>query len=676
MPGPEEAENRLRELMDLVHFTEDVALKVHAAASGAEVLRLTNEAFAASPRYFASVLLLNKDRTRLTVTGPAGYPPLQGEAAADLTPAYEIELRRSLILSRVVQKRQIQSVDLLTVLAELLPAPLLSLVSKTGYAREKQSLALAPLERAGEVTGVLAVLAPGLSDYYLPTAVNLARHIGQSLEARAKPAAAAELPPAYSLLDAVADGILITDYERRIVYANAAFGRMHGVSPDEAVGRDWQDYIPLSYQDEINGHLDKIRGQSAVPLGIYETPEVSGRKYWLEAVGSACENKGQPAVMVLLRDITRHRQAETELRRSERDYREVIDSLPQSVFEVDSQGGITFLNPHAFRVLGLSEADFIRGLKMPEQMIPEDRERARQDIQRRLQGEAPEEDEYTILREDGSRSVVSIYTSPILEDDQTVGLRGVMVEMTAARQAAAEKAKADKLESVGTLAGGIAHDFNNLLTGILGNISLAKTYLSSGDKAYELLAESEQSSLRAKEFISRLLTFAPGGAPLKQESRVAVLIRDWVNYSLRGSQTRSTFSLPEDLWPVEVDRVQFGEVISNLVANADQAMEGAGSITITAENADVVQEQISGLAAGRYIKISVTDQGPGISREHLARIFDPFFTTGEAGRGLGLAITYSIIQRHGGHVTVDSEPGVGTTFVIYLPAAKSEPAAE
>jgi len=676
MPGPEEAENRLRELMDLVHFSEDVTLKVHGAASEAEVLRLTNEAFAASSRYFASVLLLNENRTHLTVTGPTGYPPLQDGTAAEIAPAYEIELSRSLILSRVVLKRQAQSVDVMIVLAELLPAPLLSLVTKTGYAREKRSLVLAPLERAGEVSGVLAVLAPDLADYYLPTVVNLARHIGQALETQTKPVVAAELPPAYQLLDAVADGVLITDYELRIIYANKAFGRMHDISPDEAVGRNWRDFIPLPYRGEINDQLAETRERSAVLLGIYETPEVSGRKYWLEAVGSACESEGQPAVAVLLRDITRYRQTETELRRSERGYRELIDNLPQSVFEIDSQGGITFLNPHAFRVLGLSEAEFARGLRIVERLIPEDRERARRDIQRRLQGEVPEESDYTVFREDGSRSVVSIYASRILEGDQTIGLRGVMVETTAARQAAAERAKTDKLESVGTLAAGLAHDFNNMLTGILGNISLAKTYLSPDDKVYELLTESEQSSLRAKEFTSRLLPLAPGGAPLKQKAQVAVLIRDWVNYSLRGSQTRSTFSLPEDLWPVEVDREQFGQVISNLVANADQSMQGAGNIVITAENTDVGQGQVSRLAAGRYVKISVTDQGPGIPREHLARIFDPFFTTGEAGRGLGLTIAYSIIQRHGGHVMVDSEPGVGTTFTIYLPVAEVEPSSE
>jgi signal transduction histidine kinase len=146
-----------------------------------------------------------------------------------------------------------------------------------------------------------------------------------------------------------------------------------------------------------------------------------------------------------------------------------------------------------------------------------------------------------------------------------------------------------------------------------------------------------------------------------------------VKYSLRGSQTRSTFTLPDDLWPVEVDREQFGQVISNLIANADQSMRGAGRIAIAAKDTHVSAGDVPWLATDRYIKISITDRGQGIPTESLSQIFDPFFTTGEPGRRLGLTIAYSIIQRHGGHITVVSKPEEGTTFTIYLPAASAEP---
>jgi signal transduction histidine kinase/CheY-like chemotaxis protein len=247
-------------------------------------------------------------------------------------------------------------------------------------------------------------------------------------------------------------------------------------------------------------------------------------------------------------------------------------------------------------------------------------------------------------------------------------------ETRAARPEVAEL-RADRMDSIGTLAGGIAHDFNNLLTGIVGNISLAKTYVKPDDKVYELLEESEKASLNAREVTSRLLTFAKGAAPVKRLVPIAELIRDWVTYSLRGSQTRTTFNLPEDLWPVEVDREQFGQVITNLVINADHAMHGAGKLAINVENA-VIEAGAGDVAPGSYVKISIIDRGEGIAREHLDKIFNPYFTVGGLGhgQGLGLAITYSIVHRHGGYVTVDSEPGVGTTFFIYLPVAAVKPA--
>jgi signal transduction histidine kinase/CheY-like chemotaxis protein len=246
---------------------------------------------------------------------------------------------------------------------------------------------------------------------------------------------------------------------------------------------------------------------------------------------------------------------------------------------------------------------------------------------------------------------------------------------TRAAQPEVEGLRADRMDSIGTLAGGIAHDFNNLLTGIVGNISLAKTYVKPDDKVYELLEESEKASLNAREVTSRLLTFAKGADPVKRLVPIAELIRDRVTYSLRGSQTRTTFNLPEDLWPVEVDREQFGQVITNLVINADHAMHGAGKLAINAGNA-VVEAGAGDVAPGSYVKISIIDRGEGIAREHLDKIFDPYFTTGGLGRGLGLAITYSIVRRHGGYVTVDSEPGVGTTFFIYLPVAAVKPLPE
>jgi nitrogen-specific signal transduction histidine kinase/ActR/RegA family two-component response regulator len=229
----------------------------------------------------------------------------------------------------------------------------------------------------------------------------------------------------------------------------------------------------------------------------------------------------------------------------------------------------------------------------------------------------------------------------------------------------------EKLESVGRLAGGIAHDFNNILTAILGNISLAERHIEPKGKAAERLLEAKKASVRAKGLTQQLLTFSRGGAPIKEVASIAELLEESALFALRGSDVKCEFSLPDDLWSIEIDRGQMSQVITNLVINADEAMPKGGLLAIRAKNTVIEREGVlPPLPEGDYVEITVEDYGVGIPKEHLGRIFDPYFTTKQKGTGLGLATTHSIIKNHGGCITVESEPGAGTTFHIYLPASK------
>ncbi|MGD0844435.1 MAG: ATP-binding protein [Geobacteraceae bacterium] len=228
------------------------------------------------------------------------------------------------------------------------------------------------------------------------------------------------------------------------------------------------------------------------------------------------------------------------------------------------------------------------------------------------------------------------------------------------------------LESLGILAGGIAHDFNNLLTAIMGNTSLAKMFTEPDTKIYARLEEVEKASLRARDLTQQLLTFSKGGAPIKKVTSIADIICDSSRFALRGSHARCKFNIMEDLWPVEVDEGQISQVISNLAINADQAMPEGGVVEIRAENVTLLKGQVVTLEPGRYIRLSITDSGIGIPKDHLNKIFTPYFTTKQRGSGLGLATSYSIINKHGGVIIVESEIGRGTTFNIYLPASGKE----
>ncbi len=232
-----------------------------------------------------------------------------------------------------------------------------------------------------------------------------------------------------------------------------------------------------------------------------------------------------------------------------------------------------------------------------------------------------------------------------------------------------ELQRASKLESVALLAGGIAHDFNNILTAMLGHIALAQNHAAPAETVINSL---EKACLHATDLTRQLLSFAKGNAPNRQVESIGAIVRESVDFALHGTALRGVFDIPPGgLHPVEVDRGQIHQVINNLVINATQAAHDRGRLRVTVDNVAVTREQPVGtLAPGAYVRVSIEDNGTGIPPEHLTRIFDPYFTTKETGTGLGLATAYSIIKKHDGLIRVESEPGHGTTFFIYLPASQ------
>ena len=231
------------------------------------------------------------------------------------------------------------------------------------------------------------------------------------------------------------------------------------------------------------------------------------------------------------------------------------------------------------------------------------------------------------------------------------------------------------LESIAALSGGIAHDYNNLLTAIIGNISLAQTYLNPDDKVFLLLSQALAASKTAKDLTQKLITFSKGGSPDKKIAEVAKLVKNATEFTLSGSNLKCDFNFPENLWPVEVDSSQIGQAIHNMIMNAREAMPEGGLLEVRAENV-TGDDDLSNLSNGNYVKISITDCGKGIPKKNLQKIFNPYFSTKKMGTkkgtGLGLSICHSIIRKHGGNVTVESKHRQGTTFHLYLPGANGK----
>lgn len=281
--------------------------------------------------------------------------------------------------------------------------------------------------------------------------------------------------------------------------------------------------------------------------------------------------------------------------------------------------------------------------------------------------------ELTMLSEKRTNFPVSITVGKVASRGVTSEFRWLVRDITKPRQLEVELQKADRLESIGVLAGGIAHDLNNFLTVILGNLSLVKRCTQEDPKATRYLQYMEEAIKQTGNLTGQLLTFANGGKPLTKAVSIAKLIEEDSAFALSGSKSRCELFLMDDLPSVEIDQGQITQVITNLLINADQAMQEGGIIKISAKKLAIYGENSTlPLQPGNYVVVSIIDEGPGISSQELPKIFDPYFTTKKHGSGLGLTICYSIVKKHGGHISVQSVVGKGTGFTIYLPVSSGQ----
>jgi two-component system, cell cycle sensor histidine kinase and response regulator CckA len=284
---------------------------------------------------------------------------------------------------------------------------------------------------------------------------------------------------------------------------------------------------------------------------------------------------------------------------------------------------------------------------------------------------------FVLAGRDGSLRPVARTASEIHGPEKRVlGSVVVFRDVSVEERVEQEALKTQKLESLSLIAGGIAHDFNNLLTGIVGNLSLVRTLVPGEGRVRDCLEEAEKAGMRAHLLTQQLLTFARGGAPVRKVVDLADLVRESALFAIHGSPVRGSFSFPAGLWPVQADPGQLSQVVHNLVLNAVQAMPRGGEVRIGGANQTLEGGNPFGLPAGRYARVWVEDDGPGVSEKVRGVIFDPFFTTKPGGSGLGLASTFSILRRHGGAVALDPPAGKGATFTFFLPASGEGPQEE
>ncbi|MCX7847759.1 MAG: PAS domain S-box protein [bacterium] len=472
-----------------------------------------------------------------------------------------------------------------------------------------------------------------------------------------------------TLFDLSPSGVVLEDVDGTIIDANAAFCRIFGYERHEILGRHVRMLLPVESQSEVEKNLARLREGERLQHVVTNIRK-NGHKIEVE-LREACVRlpDGTRMIVVLVDDVTERVRMLKALCESEERFRLIFESCTLGIATMDlATQRLVQVNPALCRMLGYSAKDLCK-LTLRDITPAEDWEQEMAAARPVREGKAP----YFTLRKRYVRRDGSIFwgqlTASLVRDahGQPMYGLGIVEDITTRLAQEQELLRARNLESLGLLAGGIAHDFNNILTVILGNASLARQLPSMQEAAAaRLLEEIERAATRARGLTQQLLTFAKGGAPVRQLASLREVIIESALFASGGSACSCQFEIPEDLWPVEIDTTQMSQVFQNLVLNAVQAMPHGGEVRIRARN--VFVENDERVPRGNYVEVAVIDRGVGISPEHLMRIFDPYFTTKKGGSGLGLTTALSIVQRHGGRIDVLRNEDEGMTFLVTVPA--------
>ncbi len=483
------------------------------------------------------------------------------------------------------------------------------------------------------------------------------------------------------LLNHAPSGMYEIDFlKRRFVNVNDVICEYTGYTREEFLALSPFDILTEESSKLFGERLSKLFAGEKIPEVVeFKIRAKDSRALWVRMHTRVLYENGVPkGATVIVHDISDLKSAEEALHESEERYKNVLETIDEGYYEVDLSGNFTFFNDSVCKLLGYTREELMgmNDRRYTEEKNAKDLYRAFNSVYRT--GKPFTGFEWEIIRKDGERRMVEASVYPLTDSEGKVtGFRGIARDITDRKRMEEELFRSQKLESIGKLAGGIAHDFNNLLMGIQGNTSLMLFDIQPGHPHYERLKSIEQHVQSGANLTKHLLGFARGGKyHVKPINPNEVLERTSSMFGRTKKEIRIHHKLQEDVWRVEADQGQVEQVLLNLYVNAWQAMPGGGDVYIETDNVTLGENSLRpyNMRPGRYVKISVRDNGVGMDEATRKRIFEPFFTTKERGRGtgMGLASAYGIIKNHGGAIDAVSEPGKGSTFYIYLPATAKD----
>jgi two-component system cell cycle sensor histidine kinase/response regulator CckA len=494
-----------------------------------------------------------------------------------------------------------------------------------------------------------------------------------------------------SVLEGIGEGVVVMDRDYRILTANKGYLSQVGKTRKDILGR---------YCYEVSHHFDSHcmdNGHDCPVKTVFETGNPAqvmhthydnhNQEIYVECHAYPIKDSAGNVIRAIetLNDVTDRIRLELKLKESEEKYRDLYDNAPDGYYSLSGNGLIVEANRTFLRMLGYRHDEAIGKLYVEDLLSEDSVQTCHTKFLELKKAGHVRNLELTMVKKDGTILPVTMHATAVYDGEGNfVMSRSVIRDITERigideerRMLQEQLFRSQKLEALGTLASGIAHDFNNLLASILGYASLAKTDLHPDNPVYKHVDIIETASLRASELTQQLLAFAKGGKYDAKPTDVNAIVREVVALLSRIIEKNITIVLAADsnLRHSVCDAGQIQQAIINICLNGRDAMPHGGTLTVRTENVHLEIKDVQffiDAPPGDYVRISVSDTGMGMDRETRERLFEPFFSTKEKGTGLGLALAYGIVKKHGGFIQVFSEPGKGSTFEVNLLACMSD----
>ena len=489
----------------------------------------------------------------------------------------------------------------------------------------------------------------------------------------------------HTVLDTAVDGIILIDARGTVLMFNKACEALFGYTAVEVIGHNVRMLMPAPYREEHDGYLESYKrtGEAKI-IGIGR--EVTGQRkdgstFPMDLSVGESKRQGESIFVGVIHDLSERKRSEEAERERVAQLRAVVDTAVDGVILIDEEGSIMMFNPACEKLFGYEASEVIGEnvrVLMPEPYREEHDgylENYKRTGEAKIIGIGRE---VTGQRKDGSTFPMDLSVGEARQNGKSTFV-GIIHDLTERNRTQAQLIQAQKMETVGQLSGGIAHDFNNLLTVIIGNAEMLSESLKARPDLMSLADMIGAAGSRGADLTQRLLAFSRRQTlqPIEIDCNHFISsMQEMVKRTLREDIEVRTL-LEEDLWPAFADAAQLESAILNLALNAQEAMPYGGCITIASANVPLDQHYRNlhpEVPPGRYVMVAVTDDGQGMPPDVLAKAFEPFFTTKEVGKGsgLGLSMVYGFVKQSNGHITIYSEPELGTTVRMYLPATDIE----